>query len=404
MPSPLSIAAGFCSLVSIAGNIQALTGAMLLARFRNRERREDEAVRLSDRRWPSVTVLKPLHGNEPLLKEALESVFQQDYPNFQIVFGVHDAADTALTVVKSLHQRYPHVPVSIIINAAEHGPNRKISNLINMYDEAQHDVLVISDSDIHCAPTYLKHVVTSLEAPETGLVTTLYAGRTAGGTLVQQLGACQINHNFLPGVMMSRLLGRQDCLGATMALTRETLTEIGGFEALVDHVADDAELGQLVRQRGQGIAIAPSLTHTTVGEHTLSELLSHELRWGRTVKNVEPVGYGLSSIQLPLFWAVTAVLFRPNTWWTWLLLGLTWVIRALGSRIIDRATECPLPAAIPLLVLRDWLSAAIMVGSARGSRVAWRGRTVHIARRKRKSTACAAAFQSGATTHRSVRS
>ncbi|MFT8366773.1 MAG: bacteriohopanetetrol glucosamine biosynthesis glycosyltransferase HpnI [Gluconobacter cerinus] len=404
MPSPLSIAAGFCTLVSVAGNIQALTGATLLARFRTRERREDEAVRMSGRRWPAVTVLKPLHGNEPLLREALESVFAQDYPDFQIVFGVHDEADTALSVVQDLRQKYPQIPVSIVINADEHGPNRKVSNLINMFDEGRHDVLVISDSDIHCAPTYLKHVVSSLEAPGVGLVTTLYAGRTAGGTLVQQLGACQINHNFLPGVMMSRLLGRQDCLGATMALTRQTLTEIGGLEALVDHVADDAELGQLVRQRGQGIAIAPSLTHTTVGEHTLSELLSHELRWGRTVKNVEPVGYGLSSIQLPLFWAVTAVLFRPNTWWTWLLLGLTWAIRGLGSRIIDRATECPLPAAIPLLVIRDWLSAAIMVGSARGSRVAWRGRTVHIARRKRKSSARATAFQSGATTHRSVRS
>ena len=403
MPLPLTIAASVCALVSAAGNLQALTGALLLARFRRTERRADDALRLSDRTWPSVTVMKPLHGNEPLLEDALESVFTQDYSDFQIVFGVQDAQDTALAVIERLRLRYPQVPVSVVVDPREYGPNRKIGNLMNMYGEARHDIIVISDSDIHASPNYLRHVVTSLEEQGTGLVTTLYSGRPAAGTLVQQLGACQINHNFLPGVMMSRFLGRQDCLGATMALRRQTLEEIGGLEALVDHVADDAELGQLIRARGENIAIAPTLTHTTVGEHSLGELLAHELRWGRTVKNVAPVGYGLSSIQLPLFWAVTAVLFRPNAWWTWLLLLLTWLLRAIGSRIMDRATDCPLPSVIPLLVVRDWLSAAIMVGSARGSRVAWRGRTVHIARRKRNSVSCAPSLQAGAT-RKSVRS
>ncbi|GBR67170.1 bacteriohopanetetrol glucosamine biosynthesis glycosyltransferase HpnI [Gluconobacter kanchanaburiensis] len=403
MSIPLSIAAGFCACVSAAGNLQALAGAALLARFRRTERNAEDGLKLSDRSWPPVTVLKPLHGNEPLLEEALDSVFTQDYPDFQIVFGVQDADDTALPVIERLRTRYPHVPVSVVIDPREHGPNRKVGNLLNMYGKARHDVLVISDSDIHVSPGYLKHVVTSLEEPGTGLVTTLYAGRPAEGSLVQQIGACQINHNFLPGVMMSRFLGRQDCLGATMALRRQVLEEIGGLEALVHHVADDAELGQLVRARGETIAIAPSLTHTTVGEHTLSDLLAHELRWGRTVKNVAPVGYGLSAIQLPLFWAVTAVLFRPNAWWTWFLLALTWLVRAFGSSIVDRATSCPLPAAILLLPVRDWLSAAIMVGSARGSRVAWRGRTVHIARRKRNSASGATSLQADAT-HRSVRS
>ncbi|EHH68797.1 bacteriohopanetetrol glucosamine biosynthesis glycosyltransferase HpnI [Gluconobacter morbifer] len=397
MPLPLTIAAGFCTLVSLAGNLQTLAGATLLARFRRTERKADAAVRLDDRQWPAVTVLKPLHGNEPLLEEALESIFQQTYPEFQIIFGVQDESDTALAVVERLRQRYPAVPVDVVINPAEHGPNRKIGNLINMYDQVRHDMIVISDSDIHVSPSYLRHVISTLREPGVGLVTTLYAGRAAAGTLVQQLGACQINHNFLPGVMMSRFLGRQDCLGATMALRREELEAIGGLEALVDHVADDAELGQLIRARGGKIAIAPSLTHTTVGEHTLSELLAHELRWGRTVKNVAPVGYGLSAIQLPLFWSIVAVLFRPTAWWSWLFFALTWFIRAAGSTIIDRATECPLPVALPLLIVRDWLSAAIMVGSVRGSRVAWRGRTVHIARRKRKSTVRATPLEPGAT-------
>ncbi|WP_084366806.1 bacteriohopanetetrol glucosamine biosynthesis glycosyltransferase HpnI [Neokomagataea thailandica] len=383
MLAPSFFAAVFCSAISFAGNAQALIGATLLHRFRKHEKDSQVKVSCDQRAWPEVTLLKPLHGDEPLLRSALETLFTQDYPHFQIVFGLHSENDTARPVVESLCAQYPHVSVDIIIDATEHGPNRKVGNLINMYGHARHNIIVISDSDIHCDTTYLKHVVTSFDNPQTGLVTTLYAGRPGNGTVVQQIGSCQINHNFLPGVMMSRLLGRQDCLGATMALRRETLSAIGGLESLVDHVADDAQLGRLIRKQGYDITIAPTLTHTTVAETSLRDLLLHELRWGRTVKNEEPVGYGLSSIQLPLFWALAAVMFHPKSRWTWLLFLLSWCIRAIGSRTVDRATQTPLPTSIPLLPLRDWLSAGVMLASARGSRVAWRGRTVHIAKRKR---------------------
>ena len=400
MPTPLSIAAGFTGLVSVAGSLQALIGATLLSRFRRGETAADDALRSIERTWPAITVLKPLHGDELLLDDALDSICLQEYPAFQIIFGVQSTQDTAIPVVERLKARHPNVDITLVVDDAEHGPNRKIGNLINMYGAAHHDIIVVSDSDIHVTPNYLKHVVSALEEPGTDLITTLYAGRPATGSLVQQLGACQINHNFLPGVMMSRLLGRQDCLGATMALTRQKLEAIGGLRALVDHVADDAELGRLIRQQGGDIAIAPTLTHTTVGEQSLTELLAHELRWGRTVKNVEPLGYGLSSIQLPLFWAIACVLFRPNTRLSWMILALTWFLRAISASMVDLATKCPLPAGIPFLPLRDWLSAAIMVGSARGSRVAWRGRTVHIARRTKNSAASGTTTQPG--TNRSV--
>lgn len=369
-------------IVSTAGNVQAVLGALLLHHFRRQEKAARANVQTLQRDWPAVTVMKPLHGNEPLLRDALETLFLQDYPNFQIVFGFHDATDDARSIVEALTSAYPNVPVTTVIDDREHGPNRKISNLLNMYAQVQHDMIVISDSDIHYDPAYLKHIVTTLDIPDTELATTLYAGRPAHNTLVQQMGACQINHNFLPGVLMSRRLGREDCLGATMALRRKTLETIGGLEALVDHVADDAELGRLICKHGFHIGIAHTLTYTTVGERCFRELFLHELRWGRTVKSVEPIGYGLSAIQLPLFWSTMAVVFQPKAYVTWGVLLISWISRALSSRIIDRATGVPLPVIMPILALRDCLSASVMLGSAYGSRVAWRGRTVHIARRQ----------------------
>ena len=218
-----------------------------------------------------VTVLKPLHGDEPLLEEALASVCRQDYPTWQVVFGVQDRADTALPVVRRLRARFPDRDIAVVVDPTPHGPNRKVANLINMLPAAKHDVLVIADSDVHVAPDWLRRLVAALEGPGVGVVTTVYTGLPVHGPLpptpsrkgrgseyrpppplagggwgegaLATLGAMQINHYFLPGALLARAMGRQDCLGATMMLRRETLERIGGFAALVDHLADDNVLG-----------------------------------------------------------------------------------------------------------------------------------------------------------------
>lgn len=369
---PLLAAAS--ALLSVTGCVQSSLGAGLLARFRRTERRP---VVLGDP--PPVTVLKPLYGSEPLLEEALESFCTQDYPQMQLLFGVRDADDPAIAIVRRLQERHPHLDMDLVVDPALHGLNRKISNLMNILPRARHEILVISDSDIHVRPDYLQHIVSALHQPNTGLVTTLYAGLPASGSLVQMLAACQINHNFLPGVMLSRYLGRQDCLGATMALRRQTLDAVGGLEALLPHVADDALLGRLVRQAGMNIAIAECMTWTTIAESSMGELLRHELRWGRTVCTLAPAGYAASSIQLPLFWATLVVLFQPHAAWSLPFFWGIWAMRALTSLLIDRAVGSRPLWPLLLLPVRDWLSAAIMVASASGTEVHWRGQTMHIA-------------------------
>ncbi|MBB2205725.1 bacteriohopanetetrol glucosamine biosynthesis glycosyltransferase HpnI [Gluconacetobacter takamatsuzukensis] len=365
--------AGVAALIAAAGCVQAGLGTGLLARFRWREERVPPGGSP-----PPVTILKPLHGDEPLLEEALESFCTQDYPRFQIVFGVQDAGDPAIAMVRRLRERHPTLDIDLVVDPTVHGVNRKIGNLINMLPRARHDVLVISDSDIHVAPDYLRHVVHALAQPGVGLATTLYAGLPASRSLPRLLAACQINHNFLPGVMLSRYLGRQDCLGATMALRRETLDAVGGLKALAPHIADDAMLGRLVREQGLHIAIAPCMTWTTVGESGFGDVLTHELRWGRTVKTLEPAGYAASAIQLPLFWAGVSVLLCPHARWTWWVFLSVWAIRAVCAFFTDRLLAQRSLVPLLLLPVRDWLSAAIMVGSVSGTRVAWRGQTMHI--------------------------
>ncbi len=371
--TPLGLTGAVADLIAGLGCVQAIVGAVLVRRFGHRRTRSARAAAL-----PPVTVLKPLHGDEPLLEAALASFCVQDYPGMQIVFGVQSRNDPAIALVARLRDRFPDLDIDLVVDGTPHGTNHKVANLINMLPLARHELLVLSDSDIHAEPSYLRRVVEALDQPGIGLVTTLYGGRPASGTLSRRLGAGQVNHSFMPGVLMSRLLGRQDCLGATMAIRRATLEAIGGLPALSAHIADDSALGQLVRRAGQSIAIADTLTVTTIGEASLRELFSHELRWGRTVCSVEPIGYTASAIQLPLFWATLPVLLTPLSAWSWAVLALVWLVRAGTASVIDRVLGggATLPAA--WLPLRDWLSAAVMLGSLTGRRVAWRGQTLQL--------------------------
>ena len=363
--------AALSALATLAGLIQAATGWWAVRRF-------SRAHPLPGPWRPAMTVLKPLHGDEPLLEEALASFCGQDYPDFQIVFGLQDPTDPALHVIRRLRARFPAVDMDIVIDPAQHGVNRKVSNLINMYGRAKHDVIVMADSDIHAGPGYLRQLAVTLGQDGVGLATTLYAGVGASATLAARLGAGQINHSFLPGALLARSLGRRDCLGATMALRRAMLERIGGLHALVHHLADDAVLGRLVMARGETVALARTVPATTVPERRVSDLFAHELRWGRTIQSVAPLGFALSAVQYPLFWAAACVALSGFAPLAMALFGAAWLVRAGAMIGIDRVLGLATVLPIWLLPLRDVLSVAVILASYGGRKVEWRGHILHI--------------------------
>ena len=277
--------------------------------------------------------------------------------------------------------RFPEVDLALVVDGSAHGRNRKVGNLINMLPAARHDVLVIADSDVHAAPDYLARIADTLAEPGVGLVTTLYAGLPANGSLAGALGATAITHNFLPGALMARALGRQDCLGATMALTRDTLRAVGGLAAIVHHLADDHVRGRLVKVRGLRVALAPTVPATTVPESGLGALYRHELRWSRTILSLVPSGFAASAVQYPLLWAMLAAALSGGADWAMALLLLTWAARAVVGGSIDRLLGLArggLAGRVPiwLLPLRDIMSVAVVLASYAGDKVEWRGQVL----------------------------
>jgi ceramide glucosyltransferase len=360
------VLAGVAAVCAIIGVVQQVLGTVLVQRFA-------KAKVPPPKLRPAVSIMKPLCGVEPLTEQALESFFLLDYPEYQLIFGVQDEADPVLQVVADLRARYPARDVALVVDATQHGTNRKVSNLINMQPQARHELLVISDADIHVPPYFLDRVASALEAPGVGLVTSLYTALPGTPAIATLLGANQINYSFLPGALLARRLGRQDCLGVTMALTKAVLAEVGGLQAVADNLADDQVLGRLVVAHGHKLTLAQLAPATTVPEADFETLFRHELRWARTIRKLVPIPYAASVLQISLLWSALAILFSGAAIWAWVLLAAVLTARVLAARRIDVALRLPPSSGAWLFLLRDSLSTLIYIASFTGSRVDWRG-------------------------------
>ncbi|HEY1562947.1 MAG TPA: bacteriohopanetetrol glucosamine biosynthesis glycosyltransferase HpnI [Caulobacteraceae bacterium] len=327
----------------------------------------------------AVSVLKPLHGDEPELYENLASFCDQDYGGeVQLILGARDANDGALAVARRLQQAYPGRDIVVATHPAVHGANRKISNLINMLALARGETIVISDSDVRIPRDGLSRMVAALEAPAVGLIYCLYRGRAAGN-IWSRLAAMDVDIRYAPSVTVGEVMGANPVLGPTMALRRETLELIGGLAPLADVLADDFELGRAVRAAGLAIASPPLVIDHVFPERTAREMLIHELRWARTNRLIEPAGYLGTVVThvLPLAVIGAALCGFSDTSLALLagLAGLRLVQAAAFSLLISDGWGRPW-----LVPLRDVISFGVFLAAIVGDRVVWRGRRLIVAR------------------------
>jgi len=256
-------------------------------------------LRLTERaamQLPAVTVFKPLCGIEAETYDCLRSFCEQDYPEYEVIFGVADALDPAVGIVERLQHEFPHLKLHLVVDRRQHGSSRKVSNLVNMLPMAKHEYFVISDSDVRVDRDYLAKVVAPLLDSDVGIVTCPYRGVPRSG-IWSALASQFINEWFMPSVRVAALGGsRAFAFGVTIALRRQALLRIGGFMAIVNQLADDYRLGELTRALGLRTVLSDVVVETSVVEASFGDMVRHELRWLRTIRAVRPVGYILSVI------------------------------------------------------------------------------------------------------------
>jgi ceramide glucosyltransferase len=328
---------------------------------------------------PPVSVLKPLHGAEPGLREYLESFFLQDYPQYEILFCARQENDPGLQIAEELCRKYPNVPVQILTCGEPPWPNAKCYSLRAMARAAEHDIFVIADSDVRVTREYLQRIVLPLQQENVGLVTSLYRGKAAQGGFWARLEALGMSVEMTSGVLVAEMLeGMRFALGPSMAVRRRCLTQIGGFETLGRYHAEDFMIGKLVAETGNGVVLAEDAVDHCVVNTKLAKSLGHQLNWMRSTRFSRPKGHFGTALTFGvpygiLTFAGASILGKPLVGLA--VLAWTLLLRVLQSALVGGMVVKDRVAVRQswLYPLRDLLGACLWLASYTGRRVGWRG-------------------------------
>jgi ceramide glucosyltransferase len=323
---------------------------------------------------PGVSVLKPVRGIDPDMLAALRSQVMQDYPLFEVLFGVHDEADPALPEILKLKAEFPEKEIQVIVGH-EAGLNGKVGILKGLARRARHPVWVVNDSDIRVTPGYLSEVVTPLQDPQIGVVTCLYRPRPHSLPAVWE--ALGIATDFMPSTLVAPLVGvREFGLGSTLAFRSQDLEAAGGFTVLEDYLADDYQLARRITLLGKRALLSTYVVETSLGDITWRGIWDHQLRWGRTIRMSKGGGYAGLPITHAGVWLLIALVLQ--LWWVaGVLAALRWLVAILTGWFVLRS-----PIALrwfPLSVLWDFYAFALWVASYRSNLVRWRDRALRVA-------------------------
>jgi ceramide glucosyltransferase len=362
--SPVTVLAALALGAALASTVYWLYALGAISGFRRRPRPLARTL-------PPVSVLKPLCGAHPGLYESLRSFCDQDYPDVQIVFGVRDPADPAIEVVQRLMHEFRARNLKLVVNERGVSINPKVANLVNLSESAEHEVLVVADSDIRVGPEYLRTIVAPLADPSVGLVTCLYRG---GGNARGwgALGRLFIDDWFFPSALVSAAGTMRHAFGATLAFRRAELEAIGGFDAVGAYLADDYMLGARIAARGGRVVLSPYLVETRVVEQSFRALFFHELRWSRTMRAVRPIGYFFAAVTYGFVWSALALALSGAAWPA-VAGAAAHVAARLAVHVAARralGTRETAPAAW-LLPVRDLLSLVLWAASFMGRTVRW---------------------------------
>jgi len=329
-----------------------------------------------------VSIFKPLKGAAPDLYDNLASFCRLDYPCFQLLCGVRDPHDPAIAVIERLCRDFPAHDISLVTNPEIVGSNYKVNTLHHLVGKATYDIFVVSDGDVRVEPDYLQKVISPLSDPRVGLVTCPYRGDTTS-PFPALLESLIINTSFIPQVLVSSQVEETTyAFGATIAVKRQCLNQIGGFAAIADYLADDYYLGYLITRAGYRARIVPHVVSTSPGITTMKDLFYHQLRWARTQHNCRPAGHFGTLVTYGTVWAVLGLLLFRSSPLIQVLSLTTLGIRLLSAGIVGgfRLKAALTLKALWLVPLADLFSFIVWCTSLGGNTVRWREHTFRIQR------------------------
>lgn len=352
----------------------AIVAAMRHMRWKTKQQAESAMLT----QWPPVSVLKPVHGMEPRLREDLESFFRIDYPEFELLFCARTRDDAALKLVEELKAAYPQVKVRIVESGAPPFSNGKVWSLVKLEEAAAHDILVISDSDVFVHPEYLREVVPPLMRPEVGVVSCLYRGFPVSG-LWARLEALGMSVEMTSGCLIASMLeGVKFALGPTMETRKDVVAKFGGFAKMGDYCSDDFLLGNWASESGYQVELSTHVIDHVVLHRGWAASWAHQVRWMKSTRFSRPKGHFGTGLTFAMPFGIlglAAGVMMGN-----LPLGIGLLGWAIANRIIQTLVVgwgvVRDPRALStcwLYPLRDLLGFFLWVASYGSNVIDWRG-------------------------------
>ena len=372
----IGIVATVAAIAGMAFYILCIWSASAFLRQRRGALRDGNRSASSGSEVVPVSILKPLKGVDPEIYECLRSHCVQDYPEYELIFGISDTGDPAVPLVKRLQQEFPNCPMQLVVCSQNLGSNTKVSNLAQMVASAHFDHLIVNDSDIHVDPEYLRRVVCPLRDDRIGMVTCLYRG-VAAKTLGSALESVGISTDFAGGVLAARYIegGMRFGLGSTLAFRRRELETIGGFDVVVDYLADDYELGKRIADLGLTVKLSEVVVETFLPAYNLRGFFEHQLRWARSVRDSRKWGYVGVLLTFALPWAGLTLAASRGAMWAWAVLGVAAFLRLLVAIIVGSLVlrDPQVPRFIFLIPVRDVVALFVWAISFVSNTIRWRG-------------------------------
>jgi len=331
----------------------------------------------SDADFPPVSVLKPVHGLEAQLSRNIESFFRQDYPAYEILFAADAESDAALEVVREVSRRYPHIPCRILVTGKPPWPNPPAYCFYRMSAVAAHEILVTSDSDVEVSADYLREVVRPMLDAEVGMVTCVYRGKNVAG-FWSGLTAVGMSVEMTAGVLVANLLeGMKFGLGPTIAVKKEAVEKIGGYQVLGEFFANDFMIGSLVSKAGYQVVLSDHVIDHIVNQKTFRKMWENQLRWGKSTRYSRPKGHLGSGLTFAIPFGLLGLVAAAGLGMPVLglvLFGLTVLNRMteswlVGWGVVRDRVALTQPWMYPL---RDLLGFVVWVASYSGASSVWR--------------------------------
>lgn len=363
------IVAALLTLSGIAYSLLALWGARDFARSSPSPLLSSDPI--------SISILKPLKGADPRMYAGFASHCQQNYTGeWELLFGVSSLDDPAVAEVARLRVEFPNVPIQLIVCEQRLGTNGKVSTLAQLLPHARFEHILVNDSDILVSPNYLSGVAAAFTDEQVGLVTAPYVGQASGG-LWSRMEALGISTDFMPGVLTARKLegGIRFGLGSTLATTKTALVRIGGFESLLEQLADDYELGARLATAGYQVKLIAEVVATTVPAYSLRGFCEHQLRWARSTRDSRRAGYFGLAVTYVLPWSLLSIVASGAALWSFSLFSIALLVRvavalSVGVGILR---DGQVLRDLLLLPLRDAFGLFFWAWSYAGNTIVWRG-------------------------------